>query len=451
MKKYIIISLALLICGVVQAQEKGNYFYLNAGGGKHNIAYKPSNGTVKTNLGATANLGWNYFFNSHFGFGTGIGFQTFKSVATLNYMTANPAVDTDNDDYVYRIYYADWQETQNLFSLDIPIGFSYQTKFNEKSGMMFSVGAKISVPLSSKFKSSGGEINTKGFYSQYNVELYDMPQHDFYTLTSIPATKFAANTSYSVYADLGYLHNLSENLDLYLGIYGNYGLNNLINPSDNLVYQQGGTYNGVLSSNLIEKANLLSVGIKIGINLHIPTKEKTKADNKKVVSTPETIEVIPAEIVEDVKIEEVVPVEIVETVIIEEVIPVEEKVIVVAPKKQSLDIAKEIASELKINFKKNSEIPIIFTDVRMKEIAQLLIDNTELNVHIVGHTSSEGSEEVNIKLGTKRAESVKNVLMNYGVSEKQIRTETRYYLDPIAPNTTEENREKNRRAELFVK
>lgn len=432
----------LLLCGVAQAQEKGNYFYVNAGGGLHNIDYKLANGTVKNSLGFTGNLGWNYFFTSHLGFGIGLGVQTYKAVATLNYMTSNTAVDADGDAYKYRIYYADWQETQNMVSLDIPLGFSYQTKFNDKSGMMFTLGAKISVPVKSSFKSTAGEINTKGYYPQWNVELGNMPQHDFYTLKSITASKFSANTSYSVYADLGYLHNLSKNMDLYLGIYGNYGLNNLIKPTNNFVYQQGGTYNGVMSSDQLAKANLFSAGIKIGINLHLPSKVKT---------IPEVVAKTEPEVIKPV--EPVVIAKVIEKPVVEEVVPIKvvETPNVVVVNEQPKDEIQDVIDDIKINYKFDSKAPIVVQVDKIKELAQLLKQNPKIKILIVGHTSNEGSKKANIKIGLKRAQKVKSLLIKYGVPAKQMITKTKYYLEPIAPNTNIKNRMKNRRVELFVR
>ena len=45
-------------------------------------------------------------------------------------------------------------------------------------------------------------------------------------------------------------------------------------------------------------------------------------------------------------------------------------------------------------------------------------------------------------------QSVKQELVNRGVSPAQITTESRGDTEPIAPNTTEENRQKNRRVEI---
>ncbi len=71
--------------------------------------------------------------------------------------------------------------------------------------------------------------------------------------------------------------------------------------------------------------------------------------------------------------------------------------------------------------------------------------------HITGHTDADGNQEYNYELGMKRANRVKNYLVNKGVSEDKITTESVGKLEPISDNTTEEGKQKNRRVEIEVK
>ena len=87
MKKQIILALALLIAGALPAQEKGSYLDFNIGGGLHNLSYSLLNGTEKGQAGYTLNAGYSYFFTPDWGFRTGLGFQNFSSVSTLNYLS----------------------------------------------------------------------------------------------------------------------------------------------------------------------------------------------------------------------------------------------------------------------------------------------------------------------------------------------------------------------------
>ncbi len=72
------------------------------------------------------------------------------------------------------------------------------------------------------------------------------------------------------------------------------------------------------------------------------------------------------------------------------------------------------------------------------------------SIEIVGHTDSKGTEEYNQGLSERRAASAANYLIDQGVSPGIITTEGRGELQPIATNTTEEGRARNRRVDITV-
>jgi len=82
---------------------------------------------------------------------------------------------------------------------------------------------------------------------------------------------------------------------------------------------------------------------------------------------------------------------------------------------------------------------------------KLMNDMPELNVDVIGHTSKEGLETQNQILSKMRADAVKNWLIAKGVDGKRITTSGKGSSEPIADNTTEENREKNRRIQFVIK
>lgn len=74
--------------------------------------------------------------------------------------------------------------------------------------------------------------------------------------------------------------------------------------------------------------------------------------------------------------------------------------------------------------------------------------NTE--VRIVGHTDSTGSDELNNRLSLERAQSTKNYLVARGVHANQIQVAGRGEHEPVADNSTEAGRARNRRVEVFL-
>lgn len=268
MKKQLIIGLSLLFCSVIQAQENGHYFSLNAGGGFHNLSYKLKNGSEKGSLGGCIDAGYSYFVNEQWGFHTGIGLQSYSPEATISYETETPSIDTDGESYEFQTYYKSWKEKQQLLFIDIPIGVQYRFGFSEKIRFLSSAGMKILIPVNTTYKTTGGEIVTTGYYSQYNVVLKDLPQHGFSTITDQFCGDISMKPSLSGYVEFGALYGLSSALDLYVGGYADYGLNNLAKSKNDAIYQTDGVYNGILSSNQMDKAKVMSLGFKVGIQWH---------------------------------------------------------------------------------------------------------------------------------------------------------------------------------------
>jgi outer membrane protein OmpA-like peptidoglycan-associated protein len=74
--------------------------------------------------------------------------------------------------------------------------------------------------------------------------------------------------------------------------------------------------------------------------------------------------------------------------------------------------------------------------------------NTE--VRIIGHTDNTGSDTLNDRLSLERAQSVKNYLMDRGVRADSIQVAGRGEREPVADNSTEAGRARNRRVEIFL-
>jgi outer membrane protein OmpA-like peptidoglycan-associated protein len=74
---------------------------------------------------------------------------------------------------------------------------------------------------------------------------------------------------------------------------------------------------------------------------------------------------------------------------------------------------------------------------------------TTFRFSVEGHTDSVGSESYNADLSAERAEAVKAYLMAQGVPEDRLGTVGHGEVAPVADNTTEEGRQRNRRVELI--
>jgi len=503
MKKQIILGLTLLIYGALQAQETGNYLNFNVGGGIHNLSYNLQNGTQKGQFGYTINAGYSYFFTPQWGLHTGIGFQSFNSLSTLNYLSSTPDIDTDGQNYTFKANYKNWQEKQHALFVDIPLTIQFKLPVTDKIGILTSVGGNISFPVNASFKTVGGEFVTTGYYSQYNAELSDMPQHGFSTITKKFTGSQSLKTSYMAIADLGGLYKLNEKVDLYGGAYINYGLNNILNPNSKLVYQPAqptAIYNGVFASSLTKNVVPISIGLKVGVYWHFGDKKST-LDFVKPSDIKAEEPTIPLQAIEPVKpvepiqpvetvqppVEPVQPTEIAPTVAqptentqpseavqptqpVPEPVAVEQTPKVVEPQKETVverpevqaakvetgqnndafEEARKIAESMNLMFGFNSYQVRNAKNDKIKELSQILKANSYIHVRFVGHTCNIGSHAINLTFGMKRAISVQQKFIDQGVSKSQLSVDSKSYDQPLVPNTSKSNRAKNRRVEIKV-
>ena len=71
-------------------------------------------------------------------------------------------------------------------------------------------------------------------------------------------------------------------------------------------------------------------------------------------------------------------------------------------------------------------------------------------VVIEGFTDSMGSEEMNQSLSQRRADAVKNYLMNQGVGSNRVSSAGRGENSPVADNESAAGRQQNRRVEVII-
>lgn len=85
----------------------------------------------------------------------------------------------------------------------------------------------------------------------------------------------------------------------------------------------------------------------------------------------------------------------------------------------------------------------------IEKIAELLKNNPQIELYVVGHTDNMGSLDYNMDLSQKRAESlVERLVSEYNISRQRLTPAGVGPLSPAATNATESGRSENRRVEL---
>ena len=86
----------------------------------------------------------------------------------------------------------------------------------------------------------------------------------------------------------------------------------------------------------------------------------------------------------------------------------------------------------------------------LDKFALTLNDNPASTVTIIGHTDNTGSDAVNDPLSMQRAARTRDYLTSRGVSPGRFHIDGRGSHEPLVANTSEANRARNRRVEIFV-
>jgi len=89
------------------------------------------------------------------------------------------------------------------------------------------------------------------------------------------------------------------------------------------------------------------------------------------------------------------------------------------------------------------------SEVELLEVVRLLRAHPKWKVEVQGHTDSVGTAMYNQQLSQRRAEAVRQFLIQRGIKAERIQARGYGSSRPIAPNTTEEGRALNRRTEIL--
>lgn len=86
----------------------------------------------------------------------------------------------------------------------------------------------------------------------------------------------------------------------------------------------------------------------------------------------------------------------------------------------------------------------------LRQVAKSLRAHPNSTVRVVGHTDHVGSAAYNKQLSLDRAQSVAQILVNYGVASSRITYSGHGFGEPITSNASASGRAQNRRVEIVI-
>lgn len=275
MKKLITAIMLLMATTVASAQmtDHHNNLQLHLGGGVHTMLYNPADATYHLGFGGMAGIQYQYMFNHHWGLGLGFQASTLSSAASYSYpilqkniVLPGAAYPSDITTTLYKL-----RERQNAVNLSIPLQIIFRAPISVQSAFQMGVGAALDLPRFSTYKITDGNYARIAYMPRTNVTYEDMPEHNLgkYAANNISGDLELANISWSLLADLGFVINCNNNLGIYLGIYGKYGMDN-INPLSNqnkLQLDYNNSYTNSFASDRVADVRTLEAGLKIALRI----------------------------------------------------------------------------------------------------------------------------------------------------------------------------------------
>ena len=319
MRQKIIMTLCCALCmtAPVTAQKvKSSYASVGLHTGSSSSGYNVKGldgveGTAGAKIGLGVSLRYNYYFDTHWGFGTGIGLSVYNSQATLhggmddkNLYTLGNYMDDDDSglpqSFTLRARLENVKEKQNIQFFEIPLTLLYQTRFSYgKWGAYGSLGVKLQTPIVKKYEvesHAASRLNVSGFYTDgtqgFDIgapEMPALPYHGFGTVDNPGKALSWKNTNTELKLGIagtleaGAISRLNNESDFLFGAYLDYGFSDIKNSSGALLSGPAGSYhpeanenigkgiiyNGLFNSNHTDKIKPISFGVKLGLRFKL--------------------------------------------------------------------------------------------------------------------------------------------------------------------------------------
>lgn len=121
-----------------------------------------------------------------------------------------------------------------------------------------------------------------------------------------------------------------------------------------------------------------------------------------------------------------------------------------------VSVAQTADNQLKLNVPGDFSFDTGRADIKpnmrpvLDQFANGLAQQPTTEVRIVGHTDNTGSDALNNQLSIDRAQATKRYLVTRGVQADRILIAGRGEAEPVADNSTDNGRARNRRVEIFL-
>lgn len=268
-------SLPMLLLALVMipssgfSQEKKSAIAVQAGANFTSFDYNYNNQKVTDQQGFQLGLEYNYKLNPSWSVGIGVSYLTLDSKLHLKQIEGSyNSVDIENDAFEFKYKATNISEKVKTEFIQIPIFVRYEGA--AKTTYYVQAGMKFTFAIKGTYKQSIENLKTSGYYPEYNVELNNLLVMGFGDFGSQSSSgKLNVETTYAANIEAGLKHQFNNNKPIYIGLFFDYGLNNMLTKSNKelVTYQTNNpsdlNIESVSNSQFAEMMRISSLGIKL--------------------------------------------------------------------------------------------------------------------------------------------------------------------------------------------
>lgn len=208
-------------------------------------------------VGLGAGVQYSYYLSDNWSIGTGLEYQAFQGNLKIETLQdAYQTQDLEGEPFEFRYKATNYREQQMLGFLNVPLTVQYETSGDLR--FFVAAGAKVGFGIQSEFEAAANSLVTSGYYEQYNVELHSPEFAGFGDFGAYETrnSELDLNTSYSAVLEAGIKLLLPSERSFYMGIFLDYGLNNILEQGQrNVVDYRSETPTSFGGSSLLSGVN----------------------------------------------------------------------------------------------------------------------------------------------------------------------------------------------------
>ena len=220
-------------------------------------------------------INYAYYLNENWSLSTGAEYQKFTSNTSLSDVDGKVrATDQEGENFEFRYSTSRYVEDQEVSFINIPLKVQYET--SGPVAFYAAGGVKVGLNLHSSSEYRALNLTTSGYYKQYEAVLND-PKFigfgDFGTYEG--ESNFEFDTNYILNLETGIKLDAGYSESLYVGLFIDYGLNDLkkdslqsglfeYNSENPTVFRNTGILYAINDNNpFVDEIKTISFGLKI--------------------------------------------------------------------------------------------------------------------------------------------------------------------------------------------